>query len=166
MESLSTIDSEMRFEMLCLLGEKHIDVIYHFGGAELHYAPEFALLFVLEHDPELFQDRTETVLRRQIEISDYRLGFPVGARQPADPLPIDAAAPAVGDKWRSVARFKMVFENLRNPLVRLQIPDPDATLEVDPLRPEGFASGQFAGLLGFCRRKPSFEGTFHLIRNP
>jgi hypothetical protein len=55
-----------------LLGDKHLDVIYHFGGAELHYAPEFALLFVLEHEPELFQERTESVLHRQIETSDYR----------------------------------------------------------------------------------------------
>jgi len=55
-----------------LLGGEHLDVIYHFGGAVLYYAPEFALLFVLEHEPELFHVRTEAVLRRQIEVSEYR----------------------------------------------------------------------------------------------
>lgn len=55
-----------------LLGERHLAIIYHFGGAELFYAPEVALQFVLAHDPSLFYDRTAVVLRRPIEVSEFR----------------------------------------------------------------------------------------------
>jgi len=70
------------------------------------------------------------------------LCLPVGAWEPTNPLPESALPPPIGDKWSAIALLKAVLEDLCDALMRLEVPNPDAPLEVDPLGAEGFTGGK------------------------
>ena len=83
------------------------------------------------------------------------LCFPIGAGKPADPLPVNAAAPTVRDESGAIPLLQPVLDDLRYPFVRLEVADPDPAVEVYPLDAESFPRGKLhRGLLRFRKREP------------
>ena len=60
----------------------------------------------------------------------------IGPRQVADPLPVNAASPALGHEGLGVAGLKRQLQNARDALVVLEIPHMDAAAEIEILGPE------------------------------
>ena len=93
-----------------------------------------------------------------------RFGLAVRARDPTNPLPVHAASPAVGHKRRPVALFEVELQDLRDPLVRLDVADANPALEINPLTAERLARRQFrAALAPLRQRQPVLRGSsaFH-----
>jgi hypothetical protein len=65
-----------------------------------------------------------------------RLGGAVSARQVANPLPKDPATPALRDKRLPITRLKLELQNSGDAFVVFQVADPNASPEVEKLRPE------------------------------
>ncbi len=125
------------------------------AALHLHAAREAPLVGVHRH---------EELRAPEADAARLRLGGPVRSIQKADPLPEDAAAPALGDELLAVLGLERALEDLRDSLVRLEVPDVNAAREVEELgaktdgrlcpRPRGrFSAGYCHGVpLSDCGR--------------
>src|SRR5271169_2448261 len=80
--------------------------------------------------------RYEELCAAEVHAAGDGLCVPVRARHPADPLPVDAAAPAVRHKTRVVLLFQAELEDPGDAFVRLEVAHSYALLEIDPLGAE------------------------------
>src|SRR5208282_6118416 len=91
--------------------------------------------------------RYEKLCAAEVHSARDGLGVPVGARHPADPLPVDAPAPPVRHKTRAVLLFQAELENAGDAFVHLEVAHPDALLEIYPLGAKCFPRGHLFGIL-------------------
>ena len=76
-----------------------------------------------------------------VAASSKGLGRAVGPGQKTDPLPVNPPAPAVNHEVFPVECLEAQFEDLGDPLVRLQMADSNAFLEVQKLGSETVKTG-------------------------
>jgi len=100
--------------------------------APLHLQPALeAPLIGIDHEEELGAP--------EADLGGEGLGSPIGFGQETDPLPVDPAAPALGDKRLPVPRFQGNLQNTGDAFVVIQISDPNPPTKVQELRTESSA---------------------------
>jgi len=106
-------------------------------------------------------DREEELGAAEADIRGDRFCQAIGAGQKADPMPVDTAAPSLGNEWLAVARFESEFQDARDALVFGEISNVNAALEIQKLGAKGAGDAQ----AGEHHRPAAIANLGHLRRS-
>ena len=104
------------------------------SGGSLQQAP-LHLQPALEA-PLIGIDHEEKLGATEADLGGEGLGGPIGFGQETDPLPVDPAAPALGDEGLPVPCLQGNLQNAGDAFVVIQISDPNSAAKVQELRTE------------------------------